>query len=239
MSEVTERWVEFKQLAQALSAAEDETTRLQMTVDSAPVLVPRCDHAGMTLNEKGGVLTRVSSDEVVRRANELQYELGEGPCLNMMRDQDTLVITDLACDHRWPRWSARVRKELGVDSMMSLLVYTDQQSYGALSLYASRGRRFDTDDVAIAQGLAGHLAGIITAGRQIDQLGAAMHNRTVIGQAQGILMGRLDIDADQAFDYLRRASMDGNRKLVDVAREIAELRQLPDHSKSRGASVSS
>lgn len=228
MSEVRERWVEFKQLSVALSAAEDEPSRLQLIVDSAPHLVPRCDHAGMTLNEKGGVLTRVSSDHVVRRANELQYELGEGPCLNMMRDQDTITVPDLAGDQRWPRWAATVHAELGVSSMMSLLVCTDQESYGALSLYASRGRRFDADDVAIAQALAGHMAAIIANGREVDHLGIANLTRLAIGQAQGILMDRLDIDADQAFDYLRRVSSHSNRKLVNVAEDIVRTRKLPD-----------
>ena len=111
--------------------------------------------------------------------------------------------------------------------MMSLLVYTDQQSFGALSLYSGRAYGFDSDDVAIAQGLSGFLAGIIAAGREIDQLENAVQNRTVIGQAQGILMHSLDIDADQAIAYLRRASSHSNRKLIAVAREIALTRQLP------------
>lgn len=230
VSDVAERWTEFKQLSRALTAVVDETARLQIVVDAAPVLVPTCAHAGMTLNEKGGVVTRVSSDDVVGRANELQFALGEGPCLDMGRDQDTILIRDLAYDQRWPRWSASVHQQLGVGSMMSLLVYTDQQSYGALSVYANQGRRFEADDVAIAQGLAAHLAGIIATGREIDQLGSAMHSRTIIGQAQGILMTLLDIDADQAFDYLRRVSSESNRKLAVVAAGIARTRRLPPHS---------
>jgi ANTAR domain/GAF domain len=228
VSEVRARWVEFKELSHALAGAENETSRLQMVVDSAPSLIPGCDHAGVTLNAKGGVVTLVSSDEVVRRANELQYDLGEGPCLNMRRDQDTLVSNDLTHEDRWARWAKHVNADLGVYSMMSLLVYTDRESYGALSLYASAAHGFDADDVAIGQGLAGHLAVIMAAGREIGQLGTAMHSRTIIGQAQGILMSRLDIDADQAFDYLRRVSSHSNRKLVDVAQEIARTRQLPD-----------
>ena len=118
--------------------------------------------------------------------------------------------------------------ELGVDSMMSLLVYADHVSFGALSLYAGQGNRFDADDVAVGQAVAAQLAVIMAAERKIDQLGLGMHNRIVIGQAQGILMERLDISADQAFDYIRRASMDTNRKVVDVAAEIAATRRLID-----------
>jgi AmiR/NasT family two-component response regulator len=69
---------------------------------------------------------------------------------------------------------------------------------------------------------------IMTAEREIDQLGLALHNRTTIGQAQGILMERLGMKGDQAFDYLRRVSSHLNRKLVDVAGEIARTGDLPD-----------
>ena len=86
----------------------------------------------------------------------------------------------------------------------------------------------DVDDVAVAQALAGHLALAMSAEREIDQLGMAIISRLVIGQAQGILMERLNISADQAFDYLRRASNDLNRKLVNVASDIARTRKLPD-----------
>jgi hypothetical protein len=42
-------------------------------------------------------------------------------------------------------------------------------------------------------------------------------------------MERLRIDADRSFDYLRRVSSHTNRKLVDVAEEIARTGRLPDH----------
>jgi GAF domain-containing protein len=219
---------EFTQLAQALSEARDEDARLQIAVNSAVSLVSRCHHAGITINDKGGLITKVSSDELVQRANELQHELGEGPCLDVMRDQDTLVSTDLTQEQRWPHWAPRVHQELKVGSMMSLLIYTQRHSFGALSLYAPRGCQFDADDVAVGQALAGHMAVIMNAGREIDHLGLALNNRLIIGQAQGVLMERLGIDADRAFDYLRRVSSHSNRKLADVAGEIARTRGLPD-----------
>ena len=68
----------------------------------------------------------------------------------------------------------------------------------------------------------------MSAEREIDQLGMAIISRLVIGRAEGILMERLDISADQAFDYLRRISSTTNRKLVAVASDIARTRTLPD-----------
>jgi GAF domain-containing protein len=218
----------FTELARALASAPDEDTRLKVAVEAAVDLVTRCDHAGVTINEHGRLVTRASSDDLVCRANKLQTELGEGPCLDVRRDQNTLVSPALAVERRWPVWAPRVHAELGVDSMMSLLIYTDEQSFGALSLYCEADCRFDADDVAVAQALAGHLSVAMAAEKQIDQLGLALHNRTIIGQAQGVLMGRYDITADQAFDYLRRLSSHSNRKLSAVAAEIAETRRIPE-----------
>jgi AmiR/NasT family two-component response regulator len=65
------------------------------------------------------------------------------------------------------------------------------------------------------------------AEEEIKQLHQAVESRSVIGQAQGILMERLEVDACQAFEYLRRVSSQNNSKVIDIATEIAETRELP------------
>jgi hypothetical protein len=65
------------------------------------------------------------------------------------------------------------------------------------------------------------------AAAEIDGLRVAMAGRLVIGQAQGILMARLDMDADQAFAFLVRTSSVTNVKLREVAAEVARTRQVP------------
>jgi GAF domain-containing protein len=219
---------QFEQLARGLGDATDETTRLQLAAVTAVQLVAGCDHAGVTVNENGSPRTRAASDDVVRRANQLQYEFGEGPCLDTLRDEETLVSTDLAADPRWPHWAPKVQHELGAGSMISLLLYTKKGSYGALSLYGDRPHAFDAEDLAVAQVLAGHLAVSMAAGREIDQRGVAIASRTIIGQAEGILMERFGLDADQAFGYLRRVSSNTNRKLAQVAEDLVRTRELPD-----------
>ncbi len=65
------------------------------------------------------------------------------------------------------------------------------------------------------------------ARREVEQLRVAVEHRTIIGQAQGILMERLGIDAAAAFEYLRRVSSHENRKLISVAISIVETGALP------------
>ncbi len=52
----------------------------------------------------------------------------------------------------------------------------------------------------------------------------AMERRTVIRQAQGLLMAEHGISADEAFDLLVKASHAGNVELRDVAAQLVEQR---------------
>ena len=163
-----EQLSQFARLARAVAAAPDEVARLQVAVDRTVSLVHDCDHAGFTVNEKGGLLTRVSSDDLVRRADALQQELGEGPCRDVLRDQDALVSGNLAGDRRWPTWATQVHRELHLRSVMSVLVFTDEHVFGVLTLYALEGHRFDADDLAVGQALADQLS-VVLAGREADR----------------------------------------------------------------------
>ena len=55
-----------------------------------------------------------------------------------------------------------------------------------------------------------------------------MDARNLVGQAQGILMERFDLDAARAFEVLRRYSQHHNRKLHLVAEDLVESRALPE-----------
>jgi GAF domain-containing protein len=223
---------DFANAARLLYAAPDECGQLQPAVDLAVRLIEGCAHAGVSVVEGRSIRTPVGSDDVVRRGDALQYELDEGPCLDAVRQHQTVVSQDLNREERWPRWSPRARTELGIRGMMSFWLYTNGRSYGAgsygaLNLYADQIEAFQSQDHAIAKALAAQISVSLAALREIRQRSLAMTNRTVIGQAEGILMERLGIDADQAFAYLRRTSQSENRKLVTICSQIVETRQLP------------
>ena len=228
MSGEQTRVTDFADLAQAMGAAGADHDRLMLAVEAAVELIGVCAHAGVTLNRHGECLTLAGSSEIPSMVNKLQNETGEGPCHVLDRDEETIISTDLPADRRWPTWGSRAKQELGLGSSMSLLIFTARGSYGTLSLYAERPSAFSADDLATAQALAGHLAVSMAASREIMGLGVALASRTVIGQAEGIVMERLGVDADQALAYLKRVSSHTNTKLVDVALALVRTRQLPD-----------
>lgn len=222
---------DFADLARGLAEATDEDARLQLAVHTAVELVEGCDHAGVTIVEQTrgtqSFTTRAATDGVVQHGDRWQYDLGEGPCLDTVRGHEIVLSQDLSRDGRWPARAPRVHQELGVSSMLSLPLYTARESYGALNLYGDQARAIGSDAMATANALAGHLAVAMAAGRGIHHLGRALVSRTVIGQAEGILMERFNMDAAQAFAYLQRMSSHLNRKLVSVADEIVRTRELP------------
>lgn len=71
--------------------------------------------------------------------------------------------------------------------------------------------------------------------RQVATLGEAVEHRTSIGIALGMIMERLELDNERAFAYLRTCSQAQNRKLYDLAVEIAETREMPGSQGTLGA----
>jgi ANTAR domain-containing protein/GAF domain-containing protein len=218
---------QLAQLARELQSERSESDKLQRAVDCVVALVGGCDHAGISLLYGEEVRTAASSDTIVERGDALQYELGEGPSLDSIQERTTVISRDLGTDTRWPRWRPGARADLGVQSLMSLLLYTNARCYGALNLYSDRPDAYQAGACQVASVIAAQIAVALAASREIEQRGIAMANRTVIGQAEGILMERLGLNADQAFAFLRRVSQVTNRKLFTVCQEIIETRRLP------------
>ncbi|HEY2831042.1 MAG TPA: ANTAR domain-containing protein [Sporichthyaceae bacterium] len=63
---------------------------------------------------------------------------------------------------------------------------------------------------------------------ELDGLRIAMANRGVIERAKGMLMVRLSVDEDAAFEHLREASMRLNRRVADVAADVVSSRAGAD-----------
>jgi GAF domain-containing protein len=220
-----------EQLADAardLSSHDVEHT-LDKSVHLAVDLIAGCDACGVTMVRRGaGLETPVSTGDMVVRGDALQYELGEGPCMDAVWEQEVVISHDLAEEERWPRWGPLVVEELGARSMMCIQLFTDQHTLGAMNMYAKKPQVFDqSGDRAEAQALAAHIAVALAAAQEIENLNTALGSRTVIGQAEGILMERFGIDGDRAFEVLRRVSSHTNTKLHRVALELVETRKVP------------
>jgi hypothetical protein len=96
----------------------------------------------------------VATDELVNRGDELQYALGEGPCLDAIWHYDTVISANLAEEDRWTRWAPRVAAELNIRSMLALRLFTSTELVGGLNLYSKDIDAFDVPAEPQADGRA-------------------------------------------------------------------------------------
>ncbi|MFF8672438.1 GAF and ANTAR domain-containing protein [Streptomyces sp. NPDC015242] len=221
-------WREYAErmalLARDLLAQDSVQDTLDEIASAAVRLVDGCDAAGILAVRKGRAVTLAACGDMVRESDRLQGELGEGPCFDLARRKDgdrVYRIADLTRPQpAWERYAAGAR-ELGIGSMTGVLLYADDEDFGALDLYARRPGTFGEDIETAAWLLASHAAVALSGARTVDQLEHALDTRHAIGEAMGILMERHRMSEEDAFDVLRRISQHHNIKLRDVARRVS------------------
>ncbi len=227
----TELETNLSEVALALFAPHSVDDTLRRIVDLAPETVDGCDGAGIFVVANEQVTTTAYSDAFVVELDSLQFETDQGPCLDAVSEGGSFYAEDLADDPRWPKFGPAATAA-GIRSVLAFSLSTQRLS--ALNLYAHLPAAFGATDRAkglIFATLAG-LALDSAESRQDDEkrvenLHVALRTRELIGQAQGILMEREHITADQAFDVLRRASQHLNLKLREVAETLVQTGETP------------
>jgi GAF domain-containing protein len=206
------------------------------TVESALALigslaretVPGATGAGISVIDDHGRRSSGSTDDRVRAADDLQYELDEGPCLTAASGQGLVRIDDLAEDRRWPRW-AESALGLGLRAALSAALVAGSRSLGAIKVYGDRPHAFDrhgeellTLFAAQAAMLVAHVQRSAESERLSDGLRRAIHSRDVVSMAKGVLMGRHATDEDAAFGMLLAYCQRDGSSLAEAASSVVE-----------------
>ena len=186
-----------------------------------------CGYAGVILvHKRGGVETLAATNDLVGHLDKVQLETGEGPDVDAVTDRHGVVVPDVRTERRWPQWAEQVER-VGIRSMVGARLHTSGSTLGSLNFYDQRPDHFDHVDLQVAHLVARHAAIAMDTINDTTNLWKAIDARKLVGQAQGILMERFDIDEEQAFAVLRRYSQDHNVKLHEVAARLVTERRLP------------
>ena len=215
------------ELVRSLSDSTDLAATVQQLIDFAGTIL-HTEHAGITMIHGGGKRFESvgATDDAVRELDQLQYDLREGPCVDAAIDGKPFRSTDLGHDPRWPKWG-REAAARGIHSILSIDLSARGRRLGALNLYGPLRRQFDEEDVAIGSLFAYHAGFALAVARNEENLNEAINSRSLIGQAQGILMERFSIEPEQAFNVLQRFSQHSNVRLRTIAERIVATRELP------------
>jgi GAF domain-containing protein len=189
--------------------------------------VPGCDLASISMLRSGKAFTPAFTNKPALLLDEVQYKLGDGPCLSAIRHRG-LEHVSMTSEDRWPEFVSAASQH-GIRATMSVPLGNEESVVGALNLYSESKRVFDMParDVACA---FGDQLGVAVASATLyaesfelaQQLQQAMESRAVIEQAKGVLMAVQRCSAEDAFNILVRASQNQNRKLRAIAAEIVE-----------------
>lgn len=224
---MTEQFAE--DLAEMALSLHDEPTleeTIERVLDYALKAVD-CSYAGVVfVHAKSRVETVAATNAIVAELDKVQIEHGEGPDIDVLSGpHNSVLVCDTLTDTRWPRW-AEAMAAAGVRSMLGTRLHTTSSTIGSLNLFDERPHHFTEEDRDVAHIFARHAAVALSSARDTANLWKAIDARRLIGQAQGILMERFSIDADQAFAVLRRYSQDRNVKLHLVAQQLIDTREL-------------
>jgi GAF domain-containing protein len=220
-----------RELAAAARDMQDEDSSkqaMQRAVMLATQILPGCDAAGVCVVYRGDrVDTHATSNDALRQVDTLQHELQEGPCLDALRESETVQSSDLSVDERWPKWGPEVAARLGLFSIVSYRLFSTDSTLGALNLYGKDLSAFSADDVHDGMALAAHVGVALAGAQEVENLERALNGRTVTGQATGILMERFTLPSDRAFSLLSKISQNKNLKLRQLAEQIVQTGAVP------------
>ncbi|WNG88060.1 GAF and ANTAR domain-containing protein [Mycobacterium sp. ITM-2016-00317] len=201
-------------------AGSDPNHVIEAITSAAVVHIPGVDHAGVTL-VLGNTLRPVGcTDGLPLIVNKLQERHGEGPCFDAVNSQEPLCVPDLEAAERWPCFAKDVLRETPIRSVMALRLFKDEDGMGVLSFHADRPGAWSDESDGIAIAFAAQAALLVENKRREKYFRTALAHRDVIGQAKGMLMERMMVDAATAFAFLVRVSRERGEPVAAVARRI-------------------
>jgi hypothetical protein len=221
----------FDQFGAELAAAQEPHDIFALLTAGAVRHVSGSEQAGVTQSHNGSYKTIAPTDDLVRKVDQIQYDLKSGPCVDAIVDNTIFCARDLREDERWPEFGQRAFDTVGVVSMLSFrLFFEDSDVVAALNLYSTQPDAFDDTAQSVGLLLSTHGALALSAAianEKADNLLQALRRSREIGVAMGVLMSRYKVTEDQAFGLLRIASQQTHRKVASIALEVAETGELP------------
>ena len=194
---------------------------------TATHVLPDVAGAGVTLTgPDGGRRTAAASDPVTERADQLQYDLGEGPCLTAWADRVAVRVDDVLDEPRWPRW-AEGAASLGVRSCLSAPLVVEDGAVGAIKIYSRVPAAFDDDDAVTLSMFAAQAATLVAASEVFRRSGSlgedvqqVLRERDQVARACGVLMHKHGVDDSTAFAHLVRTARSSGTTVREAASDV-------------------
>jgi hypothetical protein len=185
-----------------------------------------------------------ASDPLSEHVEELQFILGEGPCLDAFDSRRPVLVADLAGEAatRWPMY-VPAAQDGGVRAVFAFPMQIGAARLGVLDVFRDRVGKLSDDHLADALCFADvTVAALLDQQEDVAARGAddamapdgptdAVGNRAELFQAQGMVMVQIGGTITEAMARMRAYAYAENRGLGEVASDVVarRLRFEPDH----------
>jgi GAF domain-containing protein len=176
---------------------------------------------------RGSVCT---TDEVSAMVEQLQYALGEGPCIDAYHYDQPVLEPDLVepATPRWPAFSG-LATSAGVRAIFGFPLHVGAVRLGALNLYCDRPGQLTDEQYADALTMADIAAEAVLVlqtnappGELAAELEAGANFEYVVHQASGMVAVQLGDSVAQALTRLKAYAFGNGRPLADVAQAVVD-----------------
>lgn len=173
-----------------------------------------------------------TASDVSALIEDLQYTLGEGPCVDAYRLDRPVLEPNLEypAEARWPAFTGPAL-DAGVRAIFGFPVCVGSARLGALNLYLDRPGRLTEDqhaDAVVMAGIAAESVLTMQAGGTADSLAAELREglnfHHVVHQAAGMVSAQLEVSLAQALVRMRAHAFAAERPLTAVAADVVGRR---------------
>lgn len=189
-----------------------------------------------TLGAAFGTETISASDRVAARIDELQFDLGEGPCWRALATGLPVLTADIRAEQNpaWPIFRAAL-DDADVGGLFAFPLAIGTLEIGAVDLYCAAVGVLPAQAVADAMELVDIVARVVLrralrmhapgdlipdADSVESESSAEGFSRRVIHQATGMILAQLDLSAADALLLLRGYAFSHGRSVRSVAHDV-------------------
>lgn len=193
--------------------------------------------AGVSVMASDGVHgMAAASDSSTARIEELQFTLGEGPCIDAFASGRPVLVSDLAdgATSRWPLYTPAVR-DAGVRAVFAFPLQIGAARLGVLDVFRTRPGSLSRAELGQAFAFADLMVMTLLDGQEragVGEFDEVFEHGAELFQAQGMVMVQLGIPLTDALVWIRAHAYASNRPLSEVAADIVarRLRFDSDHA---------
>lgn len=213
--------------ARVLALVAGTAPDLQSLCAACVASLPTIRGASVTvMTRPGGGTVPVATDAVSGRIEELQYSLGEGPCVDATSGGQPVLVADLASAEygvRWPGFAAGA-VAAGAAALYAFPLRVGAIRLGALSLYRAEPAPLSQAELAGAITFADAATLLLLSTGVDGTFEVDLGRRAVVHQATGMVKVQLGVGIEEAFVRLRARAYVDERSLEELSREVVERR---------------